>query len=221
MLPGHVTEDSITFYSYPKLLYSFNVVWIGVLFWLVDETELVSNRSLAVMYNVIIMHAFLTMGLEIPRNTAGTILLGVIALVTSISLADALFFSKFFSWMEGNPFSYSRGSGWYLMAVPWGIILLLMRVWAQFDAKWVITHNDVERSALFREKFHRPRPNLSIRMVYPDMLELFFFPFFTGDMEFYEGDKLIAKAENIPFLWFMDGKVDRFLESIVVSVKKK
>jgi len=217
---------SVTFCSYPKLVYSWPLVLMGLLFYWVappDAPEALL-ATLGWIYLGVTVLVVLTIGLDFERNLAFFWLM-VFGLFFFLGrwLEDAKgfsFFGNIYAFFSVLHVSYSRGAGMaiaVLLAFPY----LLMLLWARIQNRWRITHNEFEHFSWGRADDSLARGAKRVRTTYPDVLELLLAG--SGTLIVYSatGRTELRRINNVILLPLLRRRISRILAEFAVTTSSK
>ncbi len=209
----------VVFYSYPKLLFAWPLILLGVLFYPLAHWELVSEVVLGWIYVIVLTTVILTMGIDVNREAA---VFWIITL-TAIAFGSAWLEAKGYdfarpltaalSYIEPR---YSAGAGLAVsvfLAVPYAVMLF----WARINDKWRFTHNEFEHYSLGKVDKSFARGAKTVRTAYPDLFE--FILALAGEVIIADsrGERILARIPHVPMLPFVRAKIQRLLEVKAVT----
>ncbi|HNR35424.1 MAG TPA: hypothetical protein PKO36_09610 [Candidatus Hydrogenedentes bacterium] len=213
-------EERAVIYSYPALVYVWPIILLGYLFWITDRFGWLSPKTEAWIYVIVFVIVVLTMGVDVSRNMA-VFWIAVIAAVWFFVLwlrgAKGFFLfdhiGHFFTHLQPG---YSRDLG-FLISLFLSVVYLIMIAAAHLNDKWVFSQNEIVHYAAFRGTTSLGRGAKGVSASYKDAFELALL--FAGDIEVKsaQGNRVMARMKNVPFLWFRMRKIDRILESYAVT----
>ncbi len=208
----------VVFYTYPKLLFAWPIIVLGILFYPLAQLG-VSLEILGWIYTITLVTVVLTMGIDVNRDVA------VVWLITLI----AIFFGTAYFRTKGYDFvkpvasflayfhpRYDPGMGLctsVFLAVPYGFML----VWARFNDKWRVTHNEFEHYSFGKVDKALARGAKTVRTAYPDLFE--FLLAGAGELIIADsrGQQVLAKIEHVPLLPLVRRRLSRILEYTAVT----
>lgn len=208
----------ITFISYPKLLFTWPLLLAGFVFYLLAPIS--DPAVLGWAYLTIVMLVILTLGVDLDRNQSIFWLVLVAGLwVLGLWLQDAKsvpVFSAVFGWFRGLDVKYDRGLGLtlsILLAIPFAIML----VYARFNDRWRITHNEFEHYSFGRMDDSLGRGAKTIRTSFPDMLELLLG--LAGTLVVYNatGTRELRRIPHVMFLPLVRKRLNKILERTAIT----
>jgi hypothetical protein len=215
----HVRPTAVL-YSYPPIVYIWPVILLGFLFWFTDHFGMLSPKFEAWAYAITVVIVLMTMGLDINRNMAAFWLV-VIAAVWFLVLwlrgvKGFVFFDRIGLFFENLQPVYSADLG-ILISIFLAVIYVIIVVTAHINDKWVFSENEIEHYALFRGSNSLGRGAKGVTASYRDFFEIVLL--LAGDVEVRtaQGNRVLARIKNVPFLWFRMRKIDRILSSIAVT----
>ncbi len=212
--------ESAVIYSYPALVYVWPIIVLGYLLWFTDKFNWLSPKTEAWIYVIAFVVVLLTMGINVNRNMA-VFWVVVIAAVWFFVLwlrgvKGFLFFDhigRFFAHL--NP-SYSADLG-VLVSIFLSVVYVIVIVAAHINDKWVFTQNEIIHHAAFRGTNSLGRGAKGVSASYKDFFELALL--LAGDVEVKtaQGNRVMARINNVPFLVFRMRKIERILEAYSVT----
>jgi hypothetical protein len=219
----HETHE-VVFVTYPKLLFVWPIILAGFVLWplagwLSPEAPNASE-GLGWIYIFITGLVLLTLGVDVDRNQAVFWIVLIIACwIGGRWLADVKGFTLFgniYNWFASLDVQYHRNFGLALsiiMLVPF----LLMVGWAYINDKWRITHNEFEHYAFGKMDDSLGRGAKTIRISFPDVLELLLG--MAGTLVVYNatGTKELRRIPHVMFLPFVRKRLNKILEKTAVT----
>jgi hypothetical protein len=210
--------SQIVFFSYPKYLYTWPLIFLAVLFPLLSD--LVSPQVEGWVFVITLLTVLMAMGFDLSRNLAISWGVTVIASVFCILwLKDAKnvnLFSEIGHHLASKNPVISRD--WqYLFGLFGGILYLIMCINVRINQRWRISHNEIEHFAMLSKDDSLGRGAKRIITSYPDFLELLLCG--AGTIQIYsaQGGTLLRSIPNVPWLFFRSKKISRILEATEVS----
>lgn len=207
-------------YAYPPFVYVWPIIVMGFAFWFTDRYGWLSPGTEAWIYSIVVVVILLTMGMDINRNMAVFWLVVIAAVWLGILwLRDARGFlvfgriGQFFA--DLNP-RYSPDLG-MLMSIFLGVLYVLMIATARINDKWIIGRNEIEHIVLFRGSSSLGRGAKGVKASFRDTFELVLL--LAGDIEVRtaQGNRVLARIGNVPFLWLRMRKIDRILAAYAMT----
>jgi hypothetical protein len=217
MMHWNVTDERVTFISYPKLIYAAPLITAGFLFWPLETLGVLSPGVLGWTYSALLLYTVLTPSIDLRRNIFLAIMAVAVIIMLAASLIQATMTWRAFDDLVtavSQPMPlYNRESAW--LVSKWLLIpYMLCLVWSWLNSRWVLSANYIERLKFMDESWQHPQTGLTVKIVYPDWLQLLFCG--AGDIHFLsiqdEREYTVAVAENIPFLFFLQGRVRSVIE---------
>lgn len=215
-------EHSVVFHEYPKLIFAYPLILIGLLFFFITSPES-SEGKLEVMgwiYLITVLLVIMTLGVDLERNQA-IFWVVVFALFYFLGrwLEDAkgfTFFGEIYAFFDARDVRYDRGLGLavsLLLAVPYVGMLL----WSRVQHKWRITHNEFEHYSFGRADDSLARGAKRVRTSYPDLLELLLLG--AGTLVVYSatGRTELRRLHHVPLLPLLRTRINRILETTAVT----
>jgi hypothetical protein len=209
---------AVTFYSYPKLLFCWPIIVMGIAFWFIPWTE--GKESIGWVYLGISALVILTISVDVERNHAVFwIVVAVAIFLLGRWLSDAQHFTLFgniYNFLDARDVNYSRGYG-LAMSLILVIPYVVMIVWARMQHKWRVTHNEFEHYSFGRSDDSLARGAKRVRTTYPDLLELLLAG--AGTMIVYSatGRTELRRIHHVPLLHLKRRRIDRILETTAVT----
>jgi hypothetical protein len=236
----------VAFVSYPKLLFIWPVILLGLVLYPLGYPErpspttapaaeaaetapsqpagAVASGRLEVLgwiYLWAIVLVLLTLGVDMDRNKAVFFIVLVGGLyVLGLWLRDTKGFTLFgdiFRWFAGLDVQYDRRLG-LAMSIVLLVPYVLMLLWARINDRWRITHNEFDHYALGKMNDSLGRGAKSIRTDFPDVFELLLG--LAGTLIVYSatGTKELRRIPHVMFLPFIRRRLDRILETTAITV---
>lgn len=220
------SPKAVVFYSYPKLLFCWPLILLGVLLYYITSPETGDGR-LAFFGWVYLLAAFfvvLTVSVDIERNYAAfwLVFFGLFFFLGRW-LQDVQGFTLFgdvYTWFADLEVRHNRDMG-LAMSVLLGIPYLVMMFWARVQHKWRVTHNEFEHYSWGRADDSLARGAKRVRTTYPDLLELILAG--AGTMIVYSatGRTELRRINHVPLLFLLRRKLDTILESKAVTITQQ
>ena len=214
------SDERIVLYSYPPLVYIWPIIVLGFLFWFTDKFGVISPKTEAWVYMITLVVVLLTMGIDVNRNMAvfWTVVIAAMSFCV-LWLRGAkgfLLFDHVGQFFAGLKPEYSPHLG-MVTSIFLTVIYAIMLVGARINDKWVFTQNEIEHYALFRGTNSLGRGAKGVRATYRDFFELMVL--LAGDIEVRtaQGNRVLARMQNVPFLVLKMRKIDRILASYSVT----
>ncbi len=218
---GKTLPREIKFFAYPKLLFTWPIIFMGVFLWLLDIL-FVGNINAEIAgwtYIWTCLFVIVAMGIDLERNYA-IFWLVVISAITFLGMflheKEILLYANIYTIFADLDIKYDFNLGLaisILLAVPFCIML----VWSRLSHRWRITHNEFELYSFGRRDLSLARGAKTVRSSYPDWLELIIC--LSGTLIVFDarGAKVLRRIENVPFLPFVRKKINRILETTSVT----
>jgi hypothetical protein len=213
-------DDRVVLYSYPPLIYVWPLIALGFLFWFTGRFAGLHPRAEAWIYIITTVLVLLTIGIDVNRNMAVFWLIVISAMAFCVLwLRDAKGFivfdhiGRFFRGLEPG---YSAELG-MITSIFLSVIYAIVLIGARINDKWVFTQNEIEHYVVFRGSSSLGRGAKGVKATYRDFFELMVL--LAGDVEVRtaQGNRVLARITNVPFLMFKMRKIDRILSSIAVT----
>jgi len=212
--------ERIVLYSYPPLIYIWPVILLGFLFWFTEKFGWISPKVEAWIYIITFVIVLLTMGIDVNRNMA-VFWLAVLAALSFCVLwlrgaKGIVLFDHVGQFFAGLDPKYSADLG-MITSIFLSVVYVIVLATARINDKWVFTQNEIEHYAMFRGSSSLGRGAKGVRATYRDFFELMVL--FAGDVEVRtaQGNRVLARMQNVPFLMFRMRKIDRILASYSVT----
>jgi hypothetical protein len=210
----------VVLYSYPELVYSWPVILLGFALWFTDRFGWLSPKTEAWIYAIAFVVVLLTMGTDVSRNMA-VFWIAVIAAVSFLILwlrgaKGILFFDKIGQFLADLAPSYSADFG-MMISMFLLVIYVIMLAAARINDKWVFSQNEIEHYVFFRGTSSLGRGAKGVSASYNDFFELALL--LAGDVEVRtaQGNRVLARMRNVPFLFLRMRKIDRILASYATT----
>ena len=217
--PGRRPSPSqIVFYSYPKYLYTWPVIFLAVLFPLLGN--LISPQVEGWIFVIAMLTVLMAMGFDLTRNLTiswgVTIIAGVFCLLWLKDAKNVVFFSQIGHHLATQVPLVSHG-WYYLFSLFGGILYLIMVIDVHINQRWRISHNEIEHFAMLSKDDSLGRGAKRFITSYPDFLELLLCG--AGTIQIYsaQGGILLRRIPNVPWLFFRSKRISQILESTEVS----
>jgi len=215
-------KDAVNFYSYPKLLFAWPLIAIGVIFWFIggSDASAYTREVLGWIYILTALLVVLTIGVDIERNYAFVwLVIGLLFFFLGRWLADAkgiTVFGDVYRFFDQREVRYDRGFGLsisVLLAVPY----LVMLLWARIQHRWRITYNEFEHYSWGRADDSLARGAKRVRSSYPDLLELLLAG--AGTLVVYSatGRSELRRIPHVPLLPLLRWRINKILETTQVT----
>lgn len=218
---------AVTFYAYPKLIFAWPIILLGVVFWLLTLTSdaTAGYSTWLELYGWIYLFAtvavILTVAVDIERNYAFVwTVIFLVFLFAGMWLSSASGFTLFgnlYNFFADMDIQYSRGFG-LSMSIFIGVPYVIMLAWSRINHKWRITHNEFEHYSWGRSDDSLARGAKRFRSTYPDLLE-FILGLGAGTLIVYSatGRTELRRIHNVPMLPMLRKKIDHLLEYTAVT----
>jgi fatty acid desaturase len=211
----------VVFYSYPKLLFVWPLLFAGPAFYILPGSW---APTLAWVYLTILLLVLLTLGVDLEHNH--TFLWAVISGMLFFLgkwLNDAYnipIFSTIYDAFENLGAKYDPGFGLalsVLLAIPFAVMVL----WARLQHKWRITHNEFEHYSFGRADDSLARGAKRVRSTYPDILELIIAA--AGTLVIYSatGRQVLRRIPHVQLIYFVRKRINHLLEYTAVTMDQK
>ncbi|MBI5090967.1 MAG: hypothetical protein HZB26_00820 [Candidatus Hydrogenedentes bacterium] len=213
--------SEIMIYSYPKLVYVWPVIFLGFVFcWPIDHYHWMSNTVEAWIYVAVLSTVILTVSIDLNRIASllwiAILVIVVLAVVIVKLKFGVTFLDRIGEWIAGLSPSYSVSSG-LVLSIILSIFYVFMIIGARINDLWFISHNQFEHRTVLGKDDSLARGAKRVKASYPDILELVLLGSGTLTVYSAQGNTVLASIENIPWLFFRMGRIDRILEAFEVS----
>lgn len=233
MADANPNAHAVTFYAYPKLIFAWPIIVLGVAFWMVcwipgvmpaadaADPYTASLELLGWLHLLALVLVILTIAVDVERNYA--FVWSIIFLLVFFggkwlaSATDIQIFGALYDFLADMDIQYSKGAG-LALSVFLGIPFLVMLVWSRINHKWRITHNEFEHYSWGRSDDSLARGAKRFRSTYPDLLE-FILGLGAGTLIVYSatGRTELRRIHNVPMLPMLRKKIDHLLEYTAVT----
>lgn len=211
--------SQIVFYSYPKFLYTWPVIFLALLFPLLPE-GLVNAQLEGWIFVISLLTVLMAMGFDLSRNLTITwgaaILASVFCLLWLKDAKNVVVFSQIGHHLSSkNPLI---SHDWLdLLGLFGGILYFIMFIDVRINQRWRISHNEIEHFAMLSKDDSLGRGAKRFITSYPDFLELLLCG--SGTIQIYsaQGGIQLRSIANVPWLFFRSKKISQILESTEVS----
>jgi hypothetical protein len=214
---GHI--HSVSFVTYPKLLFCWPILLMGLLLWPLAGMG-VNPEALAWVYILTAFIVFLTLGVDVDRNQAifWAVLIGLMYFLGRW-LQDAKGFTVFgniYRFFDNLDAKYDPGLG-LAVSVVLAVPFLLMIGWAQLNDRWRITHNEFEHYVFGKMDDSLGRGAKTIRAMYPDVLEMLLG--MAGTLIVYNasGTRELRRIPHVLLLPLVRKRLNKILETTSVT----
>jgi len=211
-------RSEIVFYSYPKYLYTWPLIFLAVVFPLLGN--LVSPKIEGWVFLVTLLTVLMAVGFDLSRNLSiswgVTIIASVFCILWLKDVKNVIFFSDIGHHLASrNPVVSPDWT--YLFALFGGLLYFIMFIDVHINQRWRISHNEIEHFAMLSKDDSLGRGAKRIITSYPDFLELLLCG--AGTIQIYsaQGGMLLRSIPNVPLLFFRSAEISRILESTEVS----
>ncbi len=213
-LPKKSGGERIVLYSYPPLIYVWPLIVLGYLFWFTCGVTTAPHSVEAWVYIITTVVVLLTMGIDVNRNMAVFWVIVITALSFCVLwLRDAkgiVVFDQIGHFFGRLQPQYSPEFG-MITSIFLSVIYAIVLASARINDKWVISQNEIEHYAMFRGTNSLGRGAKGVSATYRDFFELIVL--LAGDVEVRtaQGNRVLARMKNVPFLALRMRKIDRIL----------
>jgi len=215
-------RHEVTFYTYPKFIFTWPLIAMGFLLWLPAHYGWMSLEALAWIWGLTLILVVVTMGLDLNRNYTMFWLVVLAALWLMVlwlgEKGVTLFVDVYHFFCNLNP-HYSANLG-LMVSIPLLVFYAIMWLWTRLNCKWRITHNEFEHYQFGRMDDSLARGAKRIRTSYPDFFELIVC--LAGDLVIYDstGKRMIRRIEHVPLLPWLKRRINSILETTAVTTEE-
>ena len=212
--------ERIVLYSYPPLIYIWPLIALGFLFWFTCGVTAAPHTAEAWIYVITLVVVLLTMGIDVNRNMAVFWVIVIAALSFCMlwlqDAKDIRVFSQIGQFLKQINPKYSPEFG-MITSIFLSAIYAIVIIGARVNDKWVFTQNEIEHYVMFRGSSSLGRGAKGVSASYRDFFELVVL--LAGDVEVRtaQGNRVLARMKNVPFLALKMRKIDRILASYSVT----
>ena len=221
--PAKATKDNrrpvpsqIVFYSYPKFLYTWPVIFLAVLLPLLGIDPQVEGW----IFVITLLTVLMAMGFDLSRNLTiswgAAILASIFCLLWLKDAKHVVVFGEIGQHLSSKVPLISHD--WLnLFGLFGGILYFIMFIDARINQRWRISHNEIEHFAMLSKDDSLGRGAKRIITSYPDFLELLLCG--AGTIQIYsaQGGIQLRSIPNVPWLFFRSARISQILESTEVS----
>ena len=211
--------SQIVFYSYPKFLYTWPVIFLALVFPLLPE-HLINAQLEGWIFVISLLTVLMAMGFDLSRNLTITwgaaILASVFCLLWLKDAKNVVVFSQIGHHLASKDPLISHD--WLdLFGLFGGILYLIMFIDVHINQRWRISHNEIEHFAMLSKDDSLGRGAKRFITSYPDFLELLLCG--AGTIQIYsaQGGIQLRSISNVPWLFFRSKRISQILESTEVS----
>jgi hypothetical protein len=217
---GTKKKSAVVFCTYPKLVFAWPLLVAGPIFGLLTHHNFASPELLGWIYLMLLVLVVLTLSVDIERNHAAFwLLIFAVFFFLGRWLEDAkgfTFFGNIYEWFVSLDVKYDKGLGnaiSALLVVPYFVMML----WARMQHRWRITHNEFEHYSWGRADDSLARGAKRVRCTYPDLLELLLLGAGTLIVYSATGRTELKRIPHVPMIFMVRKKINRLLESTMVT----
>ena len=217
VLKKPAAAERIVFYSYPPLIYIWPLIVLGFLFWFLPAS---AHTAEAWIYIITLVVVLLTIGIDVNRNMAVFWVILIAAMSFCVLwLRDAkgiAMFDQIAHFLKQIEPKYSPEFG-MITSIFLLVVYAIVLIGARINDKWVFTQNEIEHYAMFRGTSSLGRGAKGVKANYRDFFEMVVM--LAGDIEVRtaQGNRVLARINNVPFLMFKMRKIDRILAAYAVT----
>jgi len=215
-----IIKHEVKFYTYPKFLFSWPLIVMGIALWGFDYWSLADTETLAWIWGIALLVVLVTVGFDLNRNYTifWLVLIGGIwiLIIWLRDVKSVRIFSDIYNFFANLDPTYSRSLG-IAISIVLSVLYLIMWVWTRLNSKWRITHNEFEHYQFGRMDDSLARGAKRVRSSYPDFFELLLC--LAGDLIIFDstGRREIRKIPHVPMLPFVRKRINRILEATAVT----
>ncbi len=222
-------QHEVIFHSYPKLLFAWPLIAVGLLFWVLHAVGLLPDpaagysgwlEACAWLYVFTASIVVLTIGVDIERNHAFVwVLLFTVFFLLGMWLSAVQGFTLFgniYGFFAAFDLQFDPQFG-LAMAVILGIPYCVMLGWARLENRWRVTHNEFERRKFGSSEESLARGAKSVTTRFPDLLELLLAGSGTLVVRSATSRTLLREIPHIPMILVVRRKIDRLMETTAVT----
>ncbi len=214
------TRHEVKFYTYPKFLFCWPLIVMGLVLGALDYWAGADAETLAWIWGITLLIVLLTVGFDLNRNYTifWLVLIGGIWILI-IWLRDVKgvkIFSDIYNFFADVDPAYSRSLG-LIVSIALTVLYFVMWVWTRLNSKWRITHNEFEHYQFGRMDDSLARGAKRIRASYPDFFELLLC--LAGDLIIFDstGRREIRRIPHVPLLPLVKKRINLILETTAVT----
>ncbi|MEI6604395.1 MAG: hypothetical protein WCP35_03725 [Verrucomicrobiota bacterium] len=208
--------SQIVFYSYPKFLYTWPVIFLAVLLPLLGINPQVEGWIFVISLLTVLM----AMGFDLSRNLTiswgAAILASIFCLLWLKDAKHVVVFGQIGQHLSSKVPLISHD--WLnLFGLFGGILYFIMFIDVRINQRWRISHNEIEHFAMLSKDDSLGRGAKRFITSYPDFLELLLCG--AGTIQIYsaQGGIQLRSIPNVPWLFFRSARISQILESTEVS----
>ncbi|NLN93145.1 MAG: hypothetical protein GX130_07560 [Candidatus Hydrogenedens sp.] len=212
--------NEVVVFAYPTFVYSWPLILFGYLFAGIQQLGGVEYPGIAWTYIFLVALVMLTLGVDLGRNASVFCLVSFAAVWLGIlwlqATKDVMIFAKIGTYIRELQPTISSSMLTSISTILL-FIYILMFFLARLNDRWRITNNEIEHRSLGRRDDSYGRGAKRVVAVYPDVLELLIC--LSGNIEVYTANssQRLVTIENVPFLPFHMGKINKILETKSVT----
>lgn len=214
-------RHSVVFHTYPKLLFIWPIILIGLVLWPIATYTQASAEVLGWVYLMVVAVVILTIGIDLERDHAVFWLVVFLALFFLGKWLDARFetitvVGDAYRFFADRDVTYDRSLGLCM-----SLILLppyvAMLIYARVQHRWRITHNEFEHYSWGRADDSLARGAKRVRSTYPDLLELLLCG--AGTLVVYSatGRTELRRIPHVPLIFLVRKRINKLLETTSVT----
>jgi len=213
-------RDEITFYTYPKFVFSWPLMVMGFLLFALDKWGWAGPETLAWIWAVTVIIVLVTVGFDLNRNYTifwMVLIGGVWILIMWLKdVKSVTLFSDIYHFFADLDPQYSRTLG-LMVSIVLLFLFGIMWLWTRLNSRWRITHNEFEHYQFGRMDDSLARGAKRVRTSYPDFFELLLC--MAGDLVIFDstGRRELRRIPHVPMLPWVKKRINTILESTAVT----
>lgn len=212
-------KHEVVFYTYPKFIFSWPLMVMGYLLWILDRSG-VNSEVLAWVWGVTLVVVLVTVGFDLSRNFTIFWLVLIAGcgfmIVWMRDVKSVTLFSRIYDFFAGLDPAYSRSLG-LMVSIVLTVLYAIMWLWTRVNSKWRITHNEFEHYQFGRMDDSLARGAKRVSSSYPDFFELALC--LAGDLVIYDsiGQRELRRIPHVPMLPLVRRRIDLILERTAIT----
>jgi len=213
-------SHEVKFYTYPKFLFCWPLIFMGYLLWFVEHGKLLDPEALAWIWGITLLIVLVTVGFDLNRNYTifWVVLIGGvwILIVWLRDVKSVRIFSNIYRFFADLDPAYSGNLG-IIISIVLSVLYFIMWIWTRLNSKWRITHNEFEHYQFGRMDDSIARGAKRVRSSYPDFFE--FLLCLAGDLIIFDstGRRELRRIPHVPMLPLVRKKINRILEATAIT----
>lgn len=213
-------RHEVTFYTYPKFLFCWPLIAMGLVLGALDYWAWVDTETLAWVWGITLLIVLVTVGFDLNRNYTVfwlVLIAGIWVLIVWLrDVKGVTIFSHIYNFFADLDPSYSRSLG-IIVSIVLLVLYLIMWVWTRLNSRWRITHNELEHYQFGRMDDSLARGAKRIRSSYPDFFE--FLLCLAGDLIIFDstGRRELRRIQHVPLLPVVKKRINVLLEATAIT----